>query len=499
MTGPATHGRGGREFAIDTVVVAATQLIVRLRGLVLLPLIVNLLGTAAYGVWAQVVAFASFVSALVSLNFHLPLVREIAADRSSAGVVYTSLLLATLAISGVVGGVLALLPGPIGVVLLDSGDAARFVQLGLLLMLVNNVRMLNTNLYRATDRLAIRSASELLSAVGEVVGILITLRRDGSVEDVLVFMVAWNGVIAGGQTIHGFAIAGWRTPRWSIVAAAVRYAVPLLPASFANFALDRIDRFVVGYYHGAEGVGIYAANYAIAGLVMMAQTPFQITLLPKVAALWDRDRDQAARYIEISMAVFLTLAIPFVVGVPLVAGVALTVLGNSTIAGEAGWTTLLIAGGVTCWGVAIIQAQVFYGARRTTAWGLLTISATGVNLVMNFAMVPWFGVAGAAAATLAAYGALAVATTVLARPILAVRFDLRHLATCVVAAVGMAGFLLLVPPDDGPSLLVVVVLAAALYLAILVAIRALVPAAGGRGPGDLTWLVRALRGRGQPR
>jgi O-antigen/teichoic acid export membrane protein len=471
--------RDGRSFAIDTIVVAVTQLVVRLRGLVLLPLIVKLLGTAAYGVWAQVVAFAMFLSALVSLNFHLPLVREIAADRSRAGVVYTTLFIATAIISGTVAAGFALVPGPIADALLDSREAARFIQLGLVLMVANNVRMLNVNLYRATGLLAVRSVMELVTTIGEIVGIIVLLRGGSTLDDVLVFMVAWNGGIALLQSIHCFAIAGLGTPQWAVVTAAIMYAVPLVPASFANFALDRMDRFVVGYYDGAEGVGIYAANYALGGLVMMAQTPFQMTLLPKVAELWEKDRARAARYIEISLMIFLTLAIPFIVGMPFIADDALVILGNHEIAGEAGWTTFLIAAGVAFWGAALIQAQVLYGARRTGAWGAITIAGTALNLVLNFVLVPWIGVAGAAAATFVAYGAIAIATSILTRSILPIRVDAAHLANTLIAAALMAGFLLLVSPRGTASLILAIVGAVVIYGVALVGARTIVPALRG--------------------
>lgn len=482
-----------RAFIIDTAVVAVTQLILRLRGLVLLPLIVTLLGTSAYGVWAQVVAFALFLTAIVSLNFHIPLVREIAADRTRASSVYTTLFLATIAISGAMAVVLALIPGPVAAALLDDRGAATFVQLALLLMLGSNVRMLNVSLYRATGRLAVRSAMELVAALGEVAGIVVILEGGGSLENVLVFMVAWNGGIAAVQTVHCFLVAGWSVPQWPIVTAAIAYAVPLLPASFANFALDRMDRFIIGHYRGAEGVGIYAANYAIAGLVMMGQTPFQMTLLPKVAELWEKQRPRAARYIEMSLMAFLTLAIPFVVGVPLVSERALIILGNAEIADDAALTTLLISAGVTMWGVALIQAQVFYGARRTGTWGAITTGATAVNFVVNIALVPWVGVVGAAAATLVSYLAVAVTSSWIGRSILRLHYDLRHLAACAIAAVAMGCFLFVMNPQDGPMLGASIAGAIAIYALVLFLLHARVPALRGTTVEGVLSSLRSFR------
>jgi O-antigen/teichoic acid export membrane protein len=490
----AGRHRGARSFVIDTVVVAVTQLLLRLRGLVVLPLIVRFLGTASYGIWSQVVALATFLSALISLNFHLPLVREIAADRGRSGEVYTTLFLSTLAISGASLGVLWLAPRPIAALLLDSADAEGFVKMAFVLMLLGNVRILNTNLYRAVGLLGLRSAVELLSTAGEIVALVIVLQRGGSLDDVIWTMLIWNGAITAVQTVHCFVVAGAGRPRGAVLGAALRYALPLLPASFAIFSLDRIDRFIVGYYHGAEAVGVYSANYAVAGIVMLAQTPFQITLLPKIAELWDRDRDTAARYIEVSLTVFLAIAIPCVVGISMIAEPTLAVLGNAEMSEHATTTTLFIAGGVLLWGAALIQAQVFFGSRRTALWGAMTVLATVINLVLNFVLVPAFASRGAAAATLIAYAAIFLGATAIARPILRIHFDGGHVLACIVAAAGMAGFLAVVTPSTVAELGLTIAAGAVIYGVLLSAAYRLVPASRGRH-GGIWALARRLVGR----
>lgn len=483
--------RDARTFVIDTIVVAVTQLIIRARGILLLPVLIKSLGTASYGVWAQVVALATFLTAIVCLNFHLPLVREVAADRSRSAVVYTTLMVATVAISAVSVIALGLVPGPIAVLLLDSSDAADYVRLGLLLMFLANVRLLNTNLYRALDRLVLRSVVEVVAAIGEIVAIVAVIAYGGSLEDVLLVMVAWSALVAVPQTIHCFWIAGVGRPSWSIVRAAVAYAIPLIPASFANFALDRIDRFVVGHYLGAAGVGVYSANYALGALIMLVQAPLQMTLFPKVSELWDRDRAQAGRYLNASTAVFVTFAIPFIVGVAHVATPMLTALGNGEIAAGAGATTLYIAAGVAFWGLASIQSQVFYGARRTVVWGAITITATFVNLGANIVLVPNLGVDGAALATLVAYAGTWIAAAVLSRPILRTKIDLAHVAACGGAAAVMGAALTLIDAQGTGSLLVEIGAAVVVYGIALGAFRRVLP----RGEHDISarGLIRLLR------
>src|SRR3712207_9121829 len=66
---------GARAFVLDTAVMAAAQLLIKLRGLVAIPLIVKILGTAEYGVWVQTLALLEMASGVVGVNLHHPLVR----------------------------------------------------------------------------------------------------------------------------------------------------------------------------------------------------------------------------------------------------------------------------------------------------------------------------------------------------------------------------------------------------------------------------------------
>src|SRR5215213_652457 len=96
---------GAREFVLDTAVVAATQLLLKVRGLVAIPMIVKVLGTAQYGVWVQTLALVDFSGSLVGLNLYHPLVRFLSEKPADGKSVYSTLLTATVA-SSALGGLL---------------------------------------------------------------------------------------------------------------------------------------------------------------------------------------------------------------------------------------------------------------------------------------------------------------------------------------------------------------------------------------------------------
>jgi O-antigen/teichoic acid export membrane protein len=243
------------------------------------------------------------------------------------------------------------------------------------------------------------------------------------------------------------------------------------------WVLDRSDRLVIGHFMGPESVGVYSANYALAGLLMLFQTPLQVTLLPKVSSLWNAERASAVRYISLSNKLFLTFAIPFVVAAPVVARPLLARLGNEEISAAGGVLTFLIAAGVLAWGVSVMLTQIFYGARRTLPVGVVTVAAALLNLLLNLLLVPAWGVNGAAFATLVSYAASCAALYALSLGVARLDLFAPHLLKCAAASLAMwvvlrASVSVSVRPV---AIAAAIVAASATYFASLWLLRAVAP------------------------
>lgn len=469
-----TEGKGGvRDFLLDNLVVAVAQLLMKLRGLLALPLIVKTLGTEGYGLWSQVLSVVTFGGAILGANLHLPLVRFVAGKTEDPARVYTTTLGLTVAIGGL--GAVAFVPwaNPLADALLGGAQYGGLIRAAGMLLVLHNVRLLNVNLYRAMGRYTVRSAVEFLSAMLELVGILVVLRTGRGLDAVVLFMIAWNGLVALATTAHALSIVGLRAPAGDLAGQALRYGLPLLPGAAAWWAIDRSDRFVIGHYLGPKEVGVYSAAYALGALVLNYQMPFQMTLMPQIAKLWDTDRPRARRYIEVCTKAFLALAIPTVAGMPIVAPLALRTLANEEIASRAALVATVVGGGVVLQGVSIMQTQIFHGARRTGTTGAAMTAAALLNIALTFVLVPRLGIAGGAWATAVGYGALCVILAVLARPILRVDHQLAFVLKALVAALLMVGVLWLVRPLQLGTLLLALVPAVLVYFGCLYALGGL--------------------------
>lgn len=122
------------------------QILSRLRGLILLPVIGRALGTGAYGVWTQALVAVTLGSSIVDMQLHSALVRFVggSGDRQTQRSYFAPQLLVAAGLGALAAALLALFPDPVADhVLGDPGATAIASLLGVLIALaaMNKLRL----------------------------------------------------------------------------------------------------------------------------------------------------------------------------------------------------------------------------------------------------------------------------------------------------------------------------------------------------------------------
>ncbi|MCK4731610.1 MAG: oligosaccharide flippase family protein, partial [Methanophagales archaeon] len=68
-------------FAQRVGLIGITNLLVNLRGLILIPILTKTLGAEGYGLWAQVIVTIALITPLVTLGLSSAMIRFLAAER----------------------------------------------------------------------------------------------------------------------------------------------------------------------------------------------------------------------------------------------------------------------------------------------------------------------------------------------------------------------------------------------------------------------------------
>lgn len=393
-----------RKYLLDIASSGVPTVVVKLRGLVVVPFLVHTVGLAGYGAWMQVVSTTNLLSLLASLGLHSAIIRFYPDEEGKAG--QSALLYSALALSLGFAAVLAAgyagFSARLSVALLHEAGFGPLLALGSVLIPLGVSRLMLMSHYRAQDRISWISAADTAYGLSEIVLLVAAAMVFRSVYMVLLASVA---ALAVYQLVM-LAIA-WRDGfhpafGWSRMPEYLRYSAPLIPSMGADEVLSRGDRLLVGLFMGADAVGLYSVIYALASLPMMLSTPVNNALLPKVVDHWCRgDERGAGKYIGGTVQVMAVL----------VAGVAVFLALAGTpilhLLGAAGASFLpsgiLVVVGVGAYALARVYAVAFVARKETGMFSLMWVSAGAANVVLNLVFIPWLGIAGAALATAVTY------------------------------------------------------------------------------------------------
>jgi O-antigen/teichoic acid export membrane protein len=220
---------------------------------------------------------------------------------------------------------------------------------------------------------------------------------------VFVALLAWTaGRLAG-------ALVGWRsvrgpaaTPTAPEYREVLRYGLPSAFGVLLTVAAYRLDAVLVGVLASAEEVGLYVSAAALVEVMYVLPDSAAHVLLGRV-----RDDDGGLLTGAVARVVVILVAIGGALLAALGPVVMVLVYGDAF---EDGWVALpwLAAAGValTVWKLLVYDLA---GRGDTVVRVHTGLLAVGLMLALDLALIPPFGIAGAAAASMVAYLGAAVA------------------------------------------------------------------------------------------
>ncbi len=160
-----------------------------------------------------------------------------------------------------------------------------------------------------------------------------------------------------------------------------------------------LDTIMLGFMKGEKEVGWYNAAYKIVLMFIGFAGLFGNSLFPALSRLYKESRGKLQNMIDLSSRVTLFFGIPFALGICLLSKeVMQTVYGGSYLKGN-------IALQILIWSVFTIYTNVPFAflllaAERQKDYMYAVGLGALVNLVLNFVLIPAYGLLGASIATI---------------------------------------------------------------------------------------------------
>ena len=325
------------------------------------------------------------------------------------------------------------------------------------------------------------TSSTLTAALTGALGVFAVVVLDQDVEGIFIAILAANavGALYGAAAIHG-EVAGRFSTRE--LRALLAFGLPLVPAAVSHWALLLADRVIIRRLEDLDAVGQYAIAGRLSGVLVIGMTGFVLALGPYLLSVF-ADRPDQERFVRGRTLTYLTFVLAF-------GAVALTLFAEELVAlfapgyDEAPSAVGPLAFGAIGYGAASVLITGIALARRTLYVAFLATLAAAVNIALNFALIPPFGILGAGLASAGGYAALAGLYYWAAQRVYPTPFEPRRVLTIVVLALA-ASFAAALPLDGLVAILVKLLALAAFVAAVI--------ASGAIGRAELRELRRFAR------
>jgi O-antigen/teichoic acid export membrane protein len=180
----------------------------------------------------------------------------------------------------------------------------------------------------------------------------------------------------------------------------LKFSVPLLPALFAVWVIDFSDRYFLTRMSTLEQVGIYSVGARISSMIILFSTSFQMAWGPYALSI-QHEADAKNRYSR-GLLLFLCAALTAATAITVFAGPILAILTRPEYYAAEKVIGLLTLGTVAYGAYLIVNIGLLISKKTVLTSVAMSIGAV-LNIILNFLLIPRFGIMGAAAATLAAY------------------------------------------------------------------------------------------------
>lgn len=395
-----------RRIAVQGTWYAAGSALVKVSGLILLPVLTNtrFLSVADYGFWGVLETSAQIAVATLGLALSVGLVRFYnepwGGDRALAATwCMTAGIAGLLAAAGAVA-VARFAPVPLRPVytwLLVHTAGELLLAIPLAYLRAREQALAHTLVQGLKLALLVAVALVLMVRQGQgLAGLTRALAL--STAATLVVAVAWS------------RRAAFIRPRFdrALAARLLKFSVPLVLGGLGSMVLNAGDRYVLAALRPPEDLAYYSLASRFGGVVnMLAVQPLNLAWMPLLFRLREDQRPGVLRLLVPYLAIALCAA---VLVISIFAAPVLQVMGSDPAYVERAVPLIpWVALGFAAFGLAVVTTGVLALFHRTRTVSVCILLVAALNIALNFALVPRFGATGSAVATLVSYLALDIA------------------------------------------------------------------------------------------
>ena len=409
-----------KSFGKQALIYGTGNVLARLVTFLLLPLLTNVLSVEEYGMVALIYVFLGFMNIVYHYGIDSAFMRfagEIE-DPTELRKRFSTAFWLSVVTSTALSLIIASLARPISQLIVGSSDSEKLFVYCAGILLLDTIAIVPLAFLRLMNRAGQFTTIRMLN-------VLTTLGL--SIYFVAVMEMGITGVflsvlVASTVTAVGSFLTALPEIRFSFSTIdaknLMKFGLPFIPAGVASIAMEMIDRIILLQLKGTATVGIYSAGYKLGIFMLLITTAFNYAWQPFFLKQGDQPESKPlfsrifTLYVSVAAFVWLTITlfIPEIIRIN-ISGYSL--IGSDYYSAEIIVSFILIA--------YVLQGAYFnflpgiYFAKKTGYIALATASGAVVNIILNYILIPPYGITGAALATIFGHGTMAVTTYFISR------------------------------------------------------------------------------------
>jgi len=460
-------------FAQRVGLVGVTNLIISMRGLILIPILTKTLGADGYGIWSQIWATISLLAPLCTLGLSYAILRFLSTekDKGVIGKGLSSIFAITAAIGLMLSSLIFIISEPLAVAVFGGIDAAFYIKISSFLILLAAIDQLLISYFTAFQQMKRYSSFLILQTVGEVILIAYLVLSGFGLSGAIISLLIARLITTTLGFLWVTSDVKFLTPDFSIVKSYLPYTLPLLPTAICYWLINLGDRYVIGYFMGVDAVGIYSASYGLGGLLVLFYAPLSSTLFPAMVHCYENNKIQELKtHLKYSLKFFLMFAIPSFFGLSVLSKSLLVTLATPEFA-EGAVVVSIVALATVLYSCGSINVYVLNLFKETKKVGLIYMASASINVVINIILVPLMGIVGAAIATLLTYAVHLFVISVISFKKVSYDVDFKFILKSLISSSIMAFVVWKLNPIGAVDIVISIGVGAMVYFGVLVLLR----------------------------
>lgn len=234
------------------------------------------------------------------------------------------------------------------------------------------------------------------------------------------------------------------TYHWGTLKQMLVYSLPLVPGTLAFYLMQYVDRFAINALSSLHDVGLYGIGARLASLVNLFLMGFQGAWSPIVFKSF-REKEAPEKF-KVVFNYYLFTVLTILVGLSLFGREILLLLTTKTFSQGFVVVPLLVLAAI----LASIGQYFTYGiqiAKKSHYTLFLNCVALAINVALNYFLIPWLGIIGAALATVLSFVFLTVVGMRLSQKLYHVPYKWLNIVAAGLLAVAISNSVTLVSFD----------------------------------------------------